>query len=335
MDLKELLGNRFPLGFYPTPIQKLERTGKKLGVELYVKRDDLTESVAAGNKIRKLEYLLKDAVDTGCDTVITVGGVQSNHARATVYLARRLGLHPVVVLTGAEPPKPYDGNLFLEWVAGAEIHFVDDPDFWGASDRKMKELAEGFAKRGRKAYSIPMGGSSSFGHLGYLNAAVEIAAQEKETGVKFDSVFCAVGTAGTLGGLLLARKLAGFDKRIVGVNVSETADFFKDRAAEATAAFGEKFGFDAAVPRSGIEILDGFVGPGYARTTPEGMALIRELAETEGIVLDPVYTGKAFQGMKSMIENGDVPRGSKVLFLHTGGIFGLFPIKNEFFGQGA
>lgn len=331
MNLNELLARKTPLGHYPTPIQYLPRLSEETGCEIYLKRDDITECAMSGNKIRKLEYLLHDAIATGCEVVVTTGGVQSNHARATVYGARRLGLHPVVVLIGDEPAKPWDGNLFLEYLAGAEIHFIPDEDFWNGCERKMNEIADKYASQDKKTYVIPMGGSNEFGRLGYLNAAVEIMEQEKSMDVKFDAAVCAVGTGGTLGGLLLANKLAGFGKRIVGVNVSETAEFFKGKVREATAEFGRKFGFDAAIPESDIEILDGFVGPGYAKTTPEGIALLKRIAEKEGVVLDPVYTGKAFQGMLSMIENKDFKPGSKILFMHTGGIYGLFPAKNYFF----
>jgi D-cysteine desulfhydrase len=331
MKLDELLAQKTALGHYPTPIQFLPRLSKHLGYEIYLKRDDITECAMSGNKIRKLEYLLHDAMKTGCEVVVTTGGVQSNHARATVYGTRRLGLQPVVVLIGDEPAKPWDGNLFLEYIAGAEVHFIPDEDFWNGCERKMREIADFYAAKGMKTYIIPMGGSSEFGHLGYLNAAVEIMEQEKSMGVKFDAAVCAVGTGGTLGGLLLANELAGFDKRIVGVNVSETAQFFRQKVHDATTDFGAKFGFDVDIPESSIEIADGFVGPGYAKTTPEGIALLKLLAKTEGVVLDPVYTGKAFQGMLSMIESKKFKPGSKILFLHTGGIYGLFPAKNYFF----
>ncbi len=298
----------------PTPLQPLRRLSQATGAELWVKRDDLTGLGLSGNKVRKLEFLLADAVRKGADTVITCGGLQSNHARATAVAARQLGLQPVLLLRGEMPEVP-DSNLLLDGLLGAEVHLCTPEQYREARGERMEALAADVRSRGGRPYVVPEGGSNGLGAMGFVRAAHEVAWQAPEG---FDAVVVAVGSGGTLAGLALGPDLG----HVVGVSVCDDRGYFVpvvERIAEEATAFGAR-----ALPPAGQGwgVLDGYQGPAYAVATPEIWSTIRTVARTEGLLLDPVYTGKAFHALLSEVEAGRL--GGRVLFWHTGGAFGLF-----------
>lgn len=321
---------RLSLAQTPTPIHRLERLTRVLdGPEIWVKRDDLTECVASGNKIRKLEFVLADALRRGAQVVITCGGIQSNHARATAVLARRLGLEAHLVLRGTPPQETPDGNLFLDRLLGATITWVTPEEYRNEIDEVFGQIQRDYEKNGKSAYVIPEGASNELGVFGYLRATREIVEQMRLEGVEFDAVVVPVGSGGTLAGLLLGRRLYGLSAEAVGINVCETAEYFRERVMGIIRGVSDRYHLGLGIEESDVKIIDGYVGLGYALSRPEELALIRDVARLEGIVLDPVYTGKAMFGLIDQIRKGRFEKGQKILFVHTGGIFGLFAKRKE------
>ncbi|MHA1911590.1 MAG: 1-aminocyclopropane-1-carboxylate deaminase/D-cysteine desulfhydrase [Candidatus Kariarchaeaceae archaeon] len=328
MKLKEQINNKLSMGLLPTPIDLMPRLSEYYGSNIFFKRDDQTGSSLSGNKIRKLDYLLYDAERKGADTIITCGALQSNHSRATAIAARRRGFEPHLVLKG-EMPSSFDGNLLLDKLLDSKIHILS-PEEETTYDQKMEEVAEQLRKEGKKPYIIPLGGSNELGYLGYYRAGVEIQEQEKEMGIVYDYIFCAVGSGGTLGGLYLAKLANEWERRIIGVNVVDTAEKFQEEIKEVLDQLIEFYELETKITREEIEFQDGFVGPGYGISTPEVINLIKMVAQKEGIFLDPVYTGKTYWAMDHLLKSGKIPKGSNVLFMHTGGIYSLFPHKELF-----
>lgn len=304
----------------PTKVEKLRKPLGKGQVEVYIKRDDLTGCVLSGNKVRKLEFIFADVLENRCDTVITCGGVQSNHARATAFVAARLGVKSVLVLRG-EPPSEHDGNLFLDTLAGADPIFISE-DEYERIDEVMEDRKEELKLNGYRPYIIPEGASNELGVFGYIKAMEEMKDEVRSIGI--DVIVTACGSGGTYAGLLLGKKIFGVSVKIYGINVCKTAEYFVEKICRLCREAIEKYNLGIKVCREEIEIIDGYVGEGYARSWPEEISLIKKMAQVEGIVLDPVYTGKAMFGLIKEIEKGRFREGEKILFLHTGGIFGLF-----------
>lgn len=304
---------RIDLVLKPTPVQFLKRLSEKYGFNIYVKRDDLTELVGSGNKIRKLEYLLWEVLKKGATTVFTCGGLQSNHARATAYVSRRYGLKPVLFLRKGE--KVLNGNLLLDILLGAEIVEVSQEEYEHIDEifdvhKKMRE------KKGEKVYVIPEGGSNSLGALGYFNAVLEMNDQLNLE--SFDAIVCAVGSGGTIAGLSAGISFLGHHVPVVGVNVTtKSSDYFVEKVKRIISGMEE---YGPRVNETVFEVVDDYRGPGYAIPSSEDVEILKEVASIEGIILDPVYTAKTFRGMIEMFKNS----GKNVLFIHTGGIFGLF-----------
>jgi len=312
----------------PTPLEECPRLSAALGgPHLWVKRDDLTGVGLGGNKIRKLEYLLGDAVRKGADTVITTGALQSNHARLTAAACRRIGLEVVLVLASGEKgaagrgQPPARGNLLLDRLFGATIILTDansEEDVAAAMD----DVAAGLADRGRTPYVIPMGGSSAVGTVGYVAAALEIAAQAFNEGLHFDHIFVTTGSGGTHAGLLLGAALHLPGTEVHGVTVSREAAAAASRvdalACETAALLGL-----ARNPAPPAVVHGGYVGEGYGIPTEAAWEAIVLAARMEGLVLDPVYTGKALSGLIGLIREGLLPATARVLFVHTGGAPGL------------
>jgi len=314
----------------PTKIEKLTRYSEKIGgPELYIKRDDQTGLELSGNKIRKLEYSVQEAMSVGADTLITCGGIQSNHCRATAAAAARLGLNSFLVLrkTDAEIP---DGNYFLDLLLGADIKFITGEEYANSRMEIMQDVEKTLHSQGRKGYVIPEGASNGIGSFGYYRAMEEILSQEKELDLKFDAVVVAVGSGGTYAGLFHANKTNSNNARIIGFNVCNDAQYFKTAISgilrESFSYTGHKIDFS----RDEIEIIDGYVGDGYAVSRPTELEFIYDLARIEGIILDPVYTGKAMFGLINEIRKGNFADLKNILFIHTGGLFGLFPKKKQF-----
>lgn len=321
---------RLYLANLPTRIEKMRNLSEELGINIYIKRDDQTGSELSGNKIRKLEFVLNDAIAQECDTLITCGGIQSNHARATTAAAVALGRSAVLVLkTAGKPPYP-DGNYFINKLLGAEFHYISEDDYRERRNEIMEELKHKLAQKGRKAYIIPEGASNGLGYFGYYSCFHEIIRQEKESGLAFDTIVVPVGSGGTHGGLFLANKINNAGKRIVGFNVCDTAELFRERIAETineTLLIG---GGHASFVKEEIDIIDGYVGDGYAISRKEELDFIAKTARADGVIFDPVYTGKTMYGLYHEIKKGSFKNSRNILFIHTGGLMGLLPKREQF-----
>lgn len=314
----------------PTPIEKLQRLTEFIdGPDIYVKRDDLTGAGLSGNKVRKLEFVLAQAIAEGADTVITCGGVQSNHARATAIAAARLGLRAHLVLRG-EPEFPPDGNLLLDRLVDAEVSFVTPEDYAARIDEIMMDKVDELKAKGCNAFVIQEGASDELGAMGYVKAAQETMSQLDELGITIDHVFCATGSGGTQAGLIIGKSLYGWNAQIHGVNVCDDEEYFVKKIGVIIETAVKRFRLPESDEYQNINIIDGYVGQGYGLSSKEEIELIHKVAVLEGIILDPVYTGKAMMGLADQIRKKKFVKGEKVLFIHTGGIFGLFPQKLEF-----
>jgi len=319
----------------PTPVERLRAVPEFPELpNIYIKRDDLTGAALSGNKVRKLEFALAEAAAFDARTVITCGGVQSNHARATAVAAARLGLRPLLVLRGAEPAE-CDGNALLDRLTGAEIRFITQEE-WKNVDGIMASIASERAAAGEKAYVIPEGASYPPGVFGYMRAAEEIAKGQAALGIEFDTIVTAVGSGGTSAGLLYGKRIFGLKANILGINVLDTPAYFADRIAAISEAFIQKYekryrgaSWFKPIAASEVEIAGGYDGPAYAVPTEEGLDLIRTFARRLGLFLDPAYTGKAMLGIAGEAAKGRWKKSDNVLFIHTGGIFSLFPWRKE------
>ena len=318
----------------PTPIQAFRRLGEKLSVELYVKRDDLTGAALSGNKIRKLEFVFADVLAQKADTVITCGGAQSNHCRATAIAAAMLGLSCRLLLRTPDPsnPPPPEGNILLDRLSGAEIVWIT-PEEYKERDIYFEREAKSLKEAGRKPYIIPEGASYPVGAWGYIRATEELV--NDLAGIPGGAnqpitIVNAAGSGGTSAGLILGAKIFDLNARIVSVNVCDDRDYFVNLIGNICEKVVADYHLEIDFRRErDIEIVDGYVGRGYALSQPEELALIRDVARAEGIFFDPVYTGKAFFGMVQELKRDPKCFGERIIFIHTGGIFGLFPKANE------
>lgn len=316
---------RLELARLPTPIQPLPALGARLGVEIHVKRDDLTGCLLSGNKVRKLEFVLADAIERDTDVVITCGGAQSNHCRATAAAARELGLDVELLLRDPDR-SPVEGNLFLDLLLGAIIHPVSAAGY-ADRDRLMEQRAEELGALGRNAYVIPEGASNPRGALGYVRCMEEIVAGAEEA---YDAIITAVGSGGTLAGLVAGARLHGFAGRIIGVPVCHDAAHFRGAVTGILHGLRSQFipELDPHLPEDAL--IDGYVGEGYGEATEAELRRIQDVASLTGLVLDPTYTNKAFGALLDLVTTGELPAGSRVLFIHTGGLFGLLPHHGRF-----
>lgn len=324
---------KIPLARGGTPLEPLARTSAALGVEVLVKRDDLTGAELSGNKVRKLEFLLAEAVDQGADTVITCGGEQSNHCRATALAAARTGLASRVVLRTddpAHPPAP-TGNILLDRLAGATVRWISRPD-WARRNAIMEEEAAAVRAAGGRPYVIPEGGSNAVGSWGYVACAAELADDLATLPARPTTIVFACGSGGTAAGLMLGARLLGLDQRgvkVAAVNVCDDRDYFVGVIGRIAADMTARWNLPATLAPADIDVVDGHVGRGYARSRPEELLTIRDVCRRDGVVLDPVYTGKAFHGVVTELARDRARFGERVVFVHTGGIFGLFPAAAE------
>ena len=320
--------HRVELGFFPTPISALPRLSEALGgPRILIKRDDLTGLALGGNKVRKLEYLVGEALSLGCDCLITGGAAQSNHCRQTAAAAAARGLECHLALGGEAPALP-GGNLLLDMFLGAKIH-------WSGEQRKgerIPSIEEELRSAGKRPYVIPYGGSNEIGALGFVEAVRELGAQLASMGEMPDAIVFPSSSGGTQAGLIVGAKVQGLRSALVGIAIDkgEAGDGpFADRVLElaretgASVAPGERFS-------SGDVILkNGYLGGGYGVVGDLERQAIRLMARTEGILLDPVYTGRAFGGLVDMVKNGEYGHGQTVLFWHTGGTPALFPYADS------
>ena len=310
------LDNRVQLAQLPTPLHPMDRLGDHLGLPagtLWVKRDDLTGLAGGGNKTRKLEYLCAEAIAQGADTLVTGAGVQSNHCRQTAAAAAKLGLRCSLVLGGKRPPDA-SGNVLLDLILGAEIVWQEGDLFGGGIDAAIERRAAELAQQGAKTYSIPVGGSNAVGALGYVRAAQEIQTQLPDV----DLVVFGTGSCGTQAGLA-----AGFGdhSKVLGIRIGEREDMeglVKEKAAETAVLAGlEK-------PVGHVQVGHGYLGDGYGQINAETIEAIELAGRLEGLICDPVYTGKTLSGLIGCYESGRIPKDARTVFVHTGGVPGLF-----------
>jgi D-cysteine desulfhydrase len=321
---------RLELANLPTPIQELNNLARSLGRDrILVKRDDLTGLETSGNKVRKLEYVVADALAKGADTLVTHGGFQSNHCRATAAIGARLGLHVRLFLRSPSQTPDLDGNLFLDSLFGAHItHHA--PEEYNGRRKELIDAAMDEARRaGRTPYFFPVGASVPLGAWGYIRCTEELVRQlGRETKV---DVFSSVSSAGTHAGLMLGKALFGLDHwRMVGVPVSDSLEYFEEELRGLTRQTIEDFRLPLKADHLPLDLLAGFIGPGYAIPTPEGSEATRLAARSEGLLLDPTYTSKAFAGFVHAIRTGYARKDAVPVFLHTGGVFGLMARRDLF-----
>jgi len=317
---------RVPLAHLPTRLEILPRLSEHLGgPEIWVKRDDCTGLATGGNKTRKLEFSMGEAVERGADTIITVGAVQSNHVRQTAAAACKLGVKCEVLLEHrvSDPSELYrtSGNVLLDRIFGANLREYDaGTDF----DAAMQEIAGEVRAAGGTPYIVPGGASNPVGALGYVGCAEEFLRQCDEQDVSFDHIVIATGSAGTHAGLAVGLRGSGSDLPILGIGVNAPKDVQEERVfklAVETANLVEKPG---CVTRDDIIADCNYIGPGYGQPTEAMNEAVLMLARTEGLLFDPVYSGKALAGMIDYVRQGRFDKGQRIVFLHTGGAVGLF-----------
>ncbi len=315
--------DKIELANIPTPIHAIFFDG----FEILIKRDDYTGIEWTGNKIRKLEYLVYDALQKRADVLITCGGIQSNHARATAAVAARLGLKSILYLRGKEP-KNSGGNLALDQLFGADIRFVTQDEYENIQEIAEKEISN-LKRKGIKAIFIPEGGSSSLGIWGYIECAQEISKQLKGMKNKPSHIVTAVGSGGTLAGLVVGKKLFGLKSELIGFNVLKTSGDFEKIVCELANECSRKYKLGVKVTSKDFTIIDGYSIEGYENISREKVELLTYISQDYGLLFDPVYTGKAIYGMiDHFIYQG--AEFNKLMFIHTGGVFGIFPKMKKY-----
>ncbi len=313
---------RVPLAFLPTPVEELPRLSRHLGCRLFIKRDDMTGLALGGNKTRKLEFLVADAISAGARTLITAGAPQSNHCRQTAAAAARMGLRCVLVLSGmSSEVRTVTGNILLDRLLGAELVWTEGE----AREVAMERVFEKEKGAGHEPYLIPYGGSNPVGAAAYAVAMQEFAAQQTEV----DWIVFATSSGGTQAGLAVGARLAGLKVRLHGISVDKPALPFSEGVTDLANHTAEKVGADVRIRPEEIIVDDRFLGAGYAKPDTLELDAIRHFAHDEGILLDPVYTGRAAGGMLSMIKSREIPPGARVLFWHTGGTPALWAFASQ------
>lgn len=319
---------RYPLGFFPTPITECRRLSESLGgPRVLMKRDDQTGLAMGGNKTRKLEVLLAEALAQGCDTLITGGAEQSNHCRQTAAAAAMAGLECHLVL-GGEAPEIANGNLLLDQILGAQIHWTGPL----RKGEKVPEIAEQLRSQGKAPYVIPYGASNPLGAVGFVEAVREVTTQLAESKESISHLVFASSSGGTQAGLSLGKVLFGgaFDVVGIAIDKGEAGDGPYDEHVLGLAhATAERLGVDCSLAVSDLIVRSEYLGRGYGVVGDAERRAIRMVARTEGILLDPVYTGRAMAGLIDLIERREFAPDDTVLFWHTGGTPSLFPYARD------
>ncbi|ADU29349.1 D-cysteine desulfhydrase [Evansella cellulosilytica] len=326
---------QFPRRIYteaPTPIEKVTRFAAGLGgPNLYIKRDDLLGLTAGGNKTRKLEFLMGDALEKGADTIITAGGIQSNHCRLTLAACVKEGLKCILVLEENELDLFHtktSGNFLLFQLLGTENVKVvpNGTDVYA----EMEKLARQVRGEGRTPYVIPVGGSNVTGITGYAACAEEIIEQAKEQGIQFDYVVCTSGSGGMHAGLVAGLLAVDSAAKVIGINISRGKEEQEEKVYQLTKETAKHLGLGREIPREAVVCFDDYVGPGYALPTEEMVEAVKRLASTEAILLDPVYTGKTMAGLIDLSGKNYFQREDNILFLHSGGTPALYAYASLF-----
>ena len=315
------------IGHLPTPIERLERLSLHLsGPALFIKRDDQTGLALGGNKTRKLEFLAADALAQGCDHLITTGAPQSNHCRQTAAAAARLGIDCSLVLRG-NAQTDLTGNLLLDRLLGANIRWAGDRPV----DEVMLEVADEIRTAGHKPYTVLLGGSNALGATGYVLAMEEMMAQLNKEGLGIDYIVVPSSSGGTQAGMVLGAKMHGFSGRILGISIDHPAGKLQNKVADLATATAALLGLDFNFTGEEIEVNDDYLGQGYGILNETDRDAIRLVARLEGILLDPVYTGRAMGGLIDLIKSGAFSQEQCLLFWHTGGTPALFAYADEIF----
>ena len=325
--------DRISLARVPTPFEPMERLTQLVGgPPLWIKRDDMTGLELTGNKSRKLEFLIAQAKAQGCDTLFTYGGIQSNHCRATAAVGAKLGFKVRLILRGDRPNEAPDGNLLLDHLFGADVSFVSPQDFTANKQAILDQTLDELRRQGLKPYYFPVGASTPLGVWAYVKCLEELREQTRQAGVQLRHIVTACGSGGTAAGLILGRALLGWkDLSIWAVAVTLNEAFWRADLKKLLEDTCNEYKLGVAPDDLPIQVTDAYVGPGYAISYPEEISVIQQTARAEAIILDPVYTGKALTGMLDLIRRGMIGRDEPTAFLHTGGVFGLFPARKEFF----
>jgi len=325
---------RVKLADLPTPLEELKNLRRLIGgPRLFIKRDDKTGFAYGGNKLRKLEYLLGDALQQGADTVITSGAAQTNHGRLTAAAAAKLGLQCILVLTEPQPER-WEANLILDRLFGAELHFVNiDPAtppgeqnraYLAGGDLLIEKIVSKLKAEGRKPYVIPRGGRSLPGTCGYILAVLELYQQLVAEGITADYIVLPAATGSTMTGVLLGTRICNLGSKVIGISVSRSVAEGRELVSEEFNRDAAALGYSWRIEPAEIEITDAYLGEGYALPTPATYDAIKLLARQEGILLDPVYSGKAMAGLIDLIRRGYFRPDETVVFIHTGGSPVLF-----------
>lgn len=322
---------RVSLAHLPTPLEHMPNLSRELGgPEIWVKRDDCTGLASGGNKTRKLEFSMAAALEEGADTIVTVGAVQSNHVRQTAAAACKLGLACEVLLEHrvTDPSEPYakSGNVFLDKMFGANLReYPGGTDFAAA----MKEVSDEVRSAGRKPYIIPGGASNTVGALGYVNCAIELLQQADELGLKIDHLITATGSAGTQAGLAVGLKAMASDMPMLGIGVNIPQEAQEEKVYALACETAEYIGKPGIVVREDIVANCNYVGDGYGVPTESMNEAVMMLARLEGLLFDPVYSGKGLAGMIDLVRKGEFKDVSNIVFLHTGGSAALFAYLDQ------
>ena len=318
---------RIPLMYGPSPVHPLPRLSAALGgkVEIWAKREDSNSGIAfGGNKVRKLEYLAADAMAKGCDTLVSIGGIQSNHTRAVTGVARHLGLNVVTVqehwVDWDDPGYELVGNIQLTRIMGGDLR-IDSAGFDIGIRDSWRQALESVEAAGGRPYPIPAGASDHpLGGLGFANWVREVAAQEAELGLFFDTVIVCTVTGSTHAGMIAGTALeARGDRRVIGIDASGTLEKTVDQVTRIARSTAEAIGVERDLRPDEITVVDGYVGPAYGIPDEQTIDAIRLAARTEGMLTDPVYEGKSMAGLIGMVRSGEIPAGSRVLYAHLGG----------------
>lgn len=313
----------------PTPLERLNNVSEDLEINLYCKRDDLTNLATGGNKLRKLEYFLKDAQDKGATMLITEGGAQTNHGRLTAAVAARAGLK-CAIITADEYPGEISANLLLDGMLGCPVYFVKD------METGRQAVIDKFEAEGEKVYYVPMGGSNEIGMLGYVECAIELDKQARELGISDASVYVTVGSMGTYLGMLIGLKECGSDLRLVGINVLPYAENAADEEGNEKALRGALCDYyrkicdffpdysSWGITPDDFNIVTHYIHGAYNNAVDDVREIMYYLARKEAIIIDPCYTGKTFEAVVDGAKKGIIEKGSDIIFMHTGGLPGIY-----------
>lgn len=310
----------------PTPLEYLENVSDDLGINLYIKRDDLTNIGMGGNKLRKLEYLIYDAKENGATMIITVGGAQTNHGRLTAAVAAKFGLKAAIIAVDSYPGE-ISANLLLDGIMNCPVYLID-PDGIHTEDQlfeiAVNKVTKEWEEKGEKTYFIPMGGSNELGILGYYDCALEISKQINDLGIENPRLISTVGSMGTYMGLQVAAKNEKLPLRVAGIGISPKKQGIVNMATEYYGRIKEFFQLDLDISEEEFDLISDYDFGAYNNPVKEVRETLYYMGKREAIILDPCYTGKTFTGLIDMVKKGIISQGENVIFLHTGGVPGIY-----------